>query len=145
MQASSPYLKKDIYHTERFQRLASRMVKGLHHLPYIRRLQRLNLFSLGKRRKRTDLILTYGIFHGRYNLPQDLFFTLTSCSHLRGHDLKLRHRSLHLARRKAAFSVRVVEPWNKLPLFVINSPSVVVFKNRLDACWETIFGSDEPQ
>ncbi len=47
--------------------------------------------------------------------------------------------------RKAAFSVRIVEPWNKLPPFVINSPSVVVFKNRLDACWETIFGSDEPQ
>ncbi len=31
IQATSPYLKKDIYHTERFQRLATRMVKGLHH------------------------------------------------------------------------------------------------------------------
>ncbi len=56
-----------------------------------------------------------------------------------------RHRSFHLARRKAAFSVRIVEPLNKLPPFVINSPSVVVFKNRLDACWESIVGSDEPQ
>ncbi len=72
-------------------------------------------------------------------------FTLPSCSHLRGHDLKLRHRSFHLARRKAAFSVRIVEPWNELPPFVIDSPSVVVFKNLLDACWKTIFGSDAPQ
>ncbi len=32
-----------------------------------------------------------------------------------------------------------------LQTFVINVPSVVVFKIRLNACWETIFGSDEPQ
>ncbi len=48
IQATSPYLKKDIYHTERFQRLAARMVKGLHHLPYIQRLPSLNLCSLKK-------------------------------------------------------------------------------------------------
>ncbi len=121
------------------------MVKGLHHLPHIQRRQRLNLCSHEKRRRRADLILAYGIFHGRYDLPQDLFFTLPSCSHLRGHDLKLRHRSFHLARRNAAFSVQIVEPWNKLPPFVINSPSVVVFKNRLDVRWESTFGLDEPQ
>ncbi len=118
------------------------MVKELHHLPFIQRLQRLNLCPLERRRRRADLILAYGIFHGRYDLLHDLFFTLPSCSHLRGHDLKLRHRFFHLARRKAAFYVRIVEPWNNLPHFVTNSPSVVVFKNRLDACWETIFGSD---
>ncbi len=87
----------------------------------------------------------YSHFDGGPDLPQDLFFTLPSCSHLRGHDLMLRHRSFHLARRKAAFSVRLVEPWNKLPPFVINSPSVVVFKDRLNTCWEFIVGSDEPQ
>ncbi len=64
---------------------------------------------------------------------------------LRGNDLKLRHRFSHLARRKACCSVRIVEPWNNLPPFDINSPSLVVFKNQLDACRETIFGSDEPQ
>ncbi len=145
MQATSSYLRKDIYHTERFQRLATPMVKGLHFLPNIQRLQRLNLCSLAKRRRRTDLILAYGIFHGRYDLLQDMFFTLPSCSHLCRQDSKLHHRSFHLARQKAAYSVRIVEPWNKLPPFFINSPSLVVFKNRLDACWETIFGLDEPQ
>ncbi len=106
IQATSPYLKKDIYHTERFQRLATRMVKGLHHLPYILRLQRLNLCSL---EKRAHLILPYGIFHGRYEFLQDTFFTLPSYSHLRGHDLKLRQRSFHLARRKANFCRRAME------------------------------------
>ncbi len=122
-----------------------RMLKGLHHLPLIKRLQRLSLHSLEKRRRRADLILVYGMFHGRYDLPHDILFTLPSCSHLGDHDLKLRHRSFHFARRKASASVRIVEPCNKLPPFVIHSPSVVVFTNRLDACWETIFGSDEPQ
>ncbi len=93
------------------------MVKGLHHLPYIQRLLCLNLCSFEKRRRRADLFLAYGIFHGRYDLPQELFFSLPSCSHLHGQDLKLRHRSFNLARRKAALSVRIVEPWNKLPWY----------------------------
>ncbi len=123
------------------------MVKGLQHLPYIQRLQHLNPCFFEKRRRGADLVLAYGIFHGRYDLPQDIFFTLPYCSHIRGHDLKLRPRSFHLARRKVAFSVQIVDPWNNLPLFVINSPTVVVFKNRLGGRWETIdiFGSDEPQ
>ncbi len=144
IQATLSYWKKDTYLTERFQRFATRLGKGLHHLPNIQRLPRLNVCSLETRRQRADLIFAYEIFHDRYDLPQDIFFTLPSCSHFCGHDLELRHRVFHLARRKGAFSVRIVEPWNKLPPFVINSPSVVVFKNRLDACWETIFGLSEP-
>ncbi len=100
--------KKDIYHTYRFQRISTRMVKGLHQLPYIQRLQRLNLCALEIRSRWADLILAYGIFHGRYDLPHDIFFTLPSCSHLRGHDLKLSHRSFNLVRRKAAFSVQII-------------------------------------
>ncbi len=54
-------------------------------------------------------MLACGISHDRYDLPRDLFFTLSYCSHLRGHGLKMRHRSLHHACLKAAFSVRNVE------------------------------------
>ncbi len=48
--------------------------------------------------KNEDGRLAYGIFHGRYDLQQDILFTLPSCSNLRGHDLKLRHHFFHLAR-----------------------------------------------
>ncbi len=101
--------------------------------------------SLEKRRRRADLILAYVIFHGRYDLSHGIFFTLPSCSHLRCHDLKLCPRSFHLARWKTAFSVRIVEPWNKLLPFISNLTSIGIFKNQQDACWETIFVSDEPQ
>ncbi len=40
---------------------------------------------------------------------------------------------------KAAFSVLIVEPWNKLPAFVVGSLSVDVFKSRLDACWTEVY------
>ncbi len=46
MQASSPYLKKDIDHLERLQRLATRMVKGYRVLSYEERIEKLSLFSL---------------------------------------------------------------------------------------------------
>ncbi len=94
------------------------MVNWLHHLPNVKCLQRLNLYSLEDRRRRPDLIFAYGIFHGRYDRPQYVFFTLLSRSHLRGHGMKLRHHPFHLAGRKAVFAVGIVEPWNKLPLFV---------------------------
>ncbi len=44
-----------------------------------------------------------------------------------------------LNRRKAAFSVRIIEPWNKLPAFVAGLSSVDVFKSRLDACWTEVY------
>ncbi len=40
------YIYIYIYYTDRFQRFATRMVKGLFHLPYIQRLQRLNYAPL---------------------------------------------------------------------------------------------------
>ncbi len=47
--------------------------------------------------------------------------------------------------RKSVLHLRIPEPWNKSPPPRSNSPSKTVFKNWLDACSETVFGSDEPQ
>ncbi|KFV85187.1 hypothetical protein N308_06089, partial [Struthio camelus australis] len=45
---------------------------------------------------------------------------------------KLNHRKFHLNKRKNFFTVRVTERWKRLPSKVVESPSLEIFKTRLD-------------
>ena len=138
VQAWSPYLARDIESLERIQRAATRMVKGLRHLPYEDRLQRLNLFSLRRRRLRGDLILAYNIWRGRVDLPADHLLHSSLRPGMRREGFRLQQQYSRTRRRQSTFSARVVEPWNRLPLDVVSAPSVDVFKKRLDAAWHLV-------
>ena len=45
---------------------------------------------------------------------------------------KPKHRKFHLNMRKNSFPLRVTEHWNRLPRGVMESPSLEIFKTRLD-------------
>ncbi|KGL75188.1 hypothetical protein N309_06938, partial [Tinamus guttatus] len=46
---------------------------------------------------------------------------------------KLKDQKFHLNLRKTFLTVRVTEHWNRLPREVVESPSLKIFKTRLDA------------
>ena len=72
----------------------------------------------------------------------------------RGNGHKLKQRKFQLNMRKNFFTLRVTEPWSWLPREVVESPSLEIFKTRLDAVlcsllWVTLLwqgvGLGDPQ
>ncbi len=110
----------------------------MRHLPYEEKLQRLGLHSLPRRRIRDDLSTAFKIFKGLLDIDPNLFFLSPARRGLRGHPFKVLKGASHRRRRGSAFSVRVVEYWNKLPASVVTAP-VNVFKKRLEKFWTEVF------
>ncbi|KAK4825073.1 hypothetical protein QYF61_023077 [Mycteria americana] len=109
VQCWAPHSQRDMEGLERVQRRATELGKGLGHKADGERLRDLGLLSLEKRRLRGDLIALYnclkgGCREGRFRLDIGKFY----------------------------FTERVVQHWNRLPREVVESPSLGVFKSRLD-------------
>jgi len=50
----------------------------------------------------------------------------------RGKGHKWKPRKFHLNMRKSFLALRVMEHWNRLPRDVVDSPSLEIFRTRLD-------------
>ena len=129
--AWNPYLKKDINLIEKVQRRATKVSPTIRHLTYERRLANLNLTTLEIRRTRGDLIQKYKI-DKKLDIIEWESSPIIAPPRADRRGQLIREKDKNCLQRYNFFNNRIVNEWNSLPNYVVNSKSLDQFKACLD-------------
>ncbi|PKU43345.1 hypothetical protein llap_6347 [Limosa lapponica baueri] len=122
----SPEYRKDLL--ERVQRRATKMIRGMEHLPYGDRLRQLRLFSLEKKRLWGNPIAAFQYLKKAYKKDGDKLLSRACCDKTKDSDFKLKEDRFGLDIKNKFFTTRVVKHWHRLPREVVDAPSLETFK-----------------
>ena len=107
-QVWNPHHIQNIDIIENVQRRFTIFVPGLFNVPYLTRLETLNLKSLEERRIINDIIFIFKIIRNLVDLPFNKYFSFNT-SNTRGHSMKLNFNYSRLACRRYYFSTRCID------------------------------------
>lgn len=134
----SPYLRKDIDKIEQVQKIFTKQAFlrcGISFSSYNDRLSKVSMKSLQYRRVQFDLILIFKIVHGLSDLKFHEFFLLRNTPYaIRGNSLKIETISKFKSSQwHHSFFSRAARCWNLLPDDIATSPSISLFKSKLNS------------
>ena len=134
----SPKLRKHANIIENIQRRATKIVPACKNLSYEARLELIGIPTLEYRRKVGDMIEIFKHlhFHDDQTIPKRFNFRTRPT---RRHDFELEQNFGNDGFRGVQtnfFYFRAIKEWNKLSPEVVNSKSVLAFRNNLNRLWK---------
>ncbi len=111
---------------------AVNMISGLSATNYEEKLKEPGISSLDERRKYLDMLQTYKVMTGKYNVERSTWFDMASsgqrATRQAADPMNIRPKAARLEVRRQFFSQRVVGNWNEIPEKVKSAGSVIAFK-----------------
>jgi len=101
--------KKDMDLLEQVQSRVTKMIQGMEHLSYKKRLGLWRLFSLEKRRLRGDLIAAFQYLKVAFQKDGGRFFNRICCNRTRANHFQLKEARFRLDIRKTFFTLRAAK------------------------------------
>jgi len=131
IQLWSPQHRKAMDLLERVQKRATRMIRGLEHLSYDKRL-RVGVVQLGEEKAPGRSYCGLSVLKGAYKKDGEKLFSRACGNRTKGNGFKLKEGRFLLDRRKKFFTTKVVKHWHGLPREVVDASSLETFKVRLN-------------